>query len=267
MKIGYVQLNIRLGQVKENVKHAESLIKGFKEEIDLLVLPELFNTGYAIPSFDEALRLAERFPEGYTSQKLSSLAEELGAYIVAGFAELYNGRVYNSAGIYGPQGPLGVYRKVHLFYKEKLLFTPGSEFRVFELNGFKLGVMICFDWIFPEAARILALGGADIIAHPANLVLPYAPTAMLARSVENRVYTITANRVGEEKLGGETFRFIGMSQVTSPRMEILCRAPRDGEEVRVVDVNLDLARSKKITEFNDLWEDRRPELYKPLVQA
>ncbi len=267
MKIGYVQLNIRLGQIKDNVKHAESMIKRVKDEIDLLVLPELFNTGYAIPTFNEALRLAERFPEGYTSQRLADLAEELGTYIVAGFAELYNGRVYNSAGVYGPDGPIGVYRKVHLFYKEKLLFTPGSEFTVFKLNGFKLGVMICFDWIFPEAARILALDGADIIAHPANLVLPYAPTAMLARSVENRVYTVTANRVGEEILGGETLRFIGMSQVTSPKMEILCRAPKDREEVRVVEVDLEVARNKRITELNDLWEDRRPGLYKPLVQA
>ncbi len=267
MKIGYAQLNIRLGRVKENVEHAERSIRGFTGEIDLLVLPELFNTGYAIPTFNEALRLAERFPEGYTSQRLMSLAEELGAYIVAGFAELYNGRVYNSAGVYGPHGPVGVYRKVHLFYKEKLLFTPGSEFKVFRLKDFKLGVMICFDWIFPEAARTLALMGAEIIAHPANLVLPYAPTAMLARSVENRVYTITANRIGEEKLTGETLRFIGMSQVTSPKMEVLCRAPKDSEEIRVVNVDLEVARSKRITDLNDLWEDRRPELYKLLFET
>jgi len=94
---------------------------------------------------------------------------------------------------------LGTYRKIHLFYKEKLYFAPGENPpKVFNVNGVNIGVMICFDWIFPETARTLSLQGAELIAHPANLVLPYCQNAMITRSIENRVFTATANRVGSE---------------------------------------------------------------------
>jgi len=111
----------------------------------------------------------------------------------------------------------------------------------------KIGVMICFDWCFPEAARILALKDAEIICHPANLVLPYAPKAMFARSIENRVFTITANRIGVEERGGERLSFIGLSQVTSPKMEVLIQAGESVEDAGVVEVDLLLARNKWIT--------------------
>jgi len=105
--------------------------------------------------------------------------------------------------------------------------------------------------------RTLALKGADIVAHPANLVLPYAPRAMPIRSLENRVFSITANRIGEER----GLRFIGMSQINSPRAEILLRASEDKEEVGVVEINIEEARNKRLNEFNDIFKDRRPEHY------
>ena len=136
---------------------------------------------------------------------------------------------------------------------------------MFNAGKAKIGIIICFDWIFPEAARILALKGADIICHPANLVLPYAQRAMLARSVENRVYTVTANRLGFEKRGGDSFKFTGGSQVTSPSMEVLISGSTDREEARVVEVDLSKARNKSITEKNDIFKDRRPEIYVKLL--
>ena len=155
-------------------------------------------------------------------------------------------------------GYIGKYRKVHLFYREKLFFEPGNlGFHVFNIGIAKVGVMICFDWFFPESARTLALKGADIIAHPSNLVMPYAPRAMPIRALENRVYTITANRIGEER----GLRFIGKSTIASPRAEVLAVGSEDKEEVAVVEVDLELARDKRLNDINDIFRDRRPEFY------
>ena len=122
--------------------------------------------------------------------------------------------------------------------------------------------MICFDWRFPEIVRSLALNGAEIIAHPSNLVLPHCPQAMITRCLENRVYAITANRVGNEnRIPNETLHFIGQSQVVDPDGNILIRASEIEEEVQIVEVDLGKARDKFINSKNDIFKDRRPDLY------
>jgi predicted amidohydrolase len=123
-------------------------------------------------------------------------------------------------------------------------------------------MMICFDWLFPEAARTLALQGAEVICHPSNLVLPYCPQAMITRSLENRVFTITANRVGtEERVPGKPLKFIGTSQVTSPDGDVLCRAGSKREEAVAVEIDPARARKKLITPMNDIFRDRRKDLF------
>ena len=126
--------------------------------------------------------------------------------------------------------------------------------------------MICFDWFFPEVARLLALEGAQVIAHPSNLVLPYCQRAMYCRSVENCVFTVTANRIGTESDAGRTLRFTGASQVLNPAGECLVQAPEYAEHIGLVDVDLDTADNKAITEHNDLWRDRRVDLYAGLLE-
>ncbi len=121
--------------------------------------------------------------------------------------------------------------------------------------------MVCFDWIYPESARTLALKGAQLIAHPSNLVLPHCPDAMVTRCLENRVFAATANRVGREDRGGVDLTYIGKSEVVSPRGEILRRLGEDREEVAVEEVDLSLAKSKRINSHNDLFPDRRPQYY------
>jgi predicted amidohydrolase len=107
---------------------------------------------------------------------------------------------YNSSVFISPDREISVYRKAHLFYKEKLVFSNGNtHFPVYNTSIGKIGVMICFDWIFPEVCRSLALKGAEIICQPANLVLPHCPLAMRVRSIENRIFTVTANRIGSEE--------------------------------------------------------------------
>ena len=150
--------------------------------------------------------------------------------IVAGLPERAGSHCFNSAVVVGPKGFIGCYRKTHLFFEETLLFHSRRQqaFTCGTSGIAKIGVMICFDWYYPEAARTLALQGADIIAHPSNLVLPHCPDSMVTRCLENRVFSVTANRIGSEARGGkERLTFIGMSEVVSPRGRILHRASRE----------------------------------------
>jgi predicted amidohydrolase len=125
--------------------------------------------------------------------------------------------------------------------------------------------MICYDWIFPESMRVLALKGAEVVCHPANLVLPFCQDAMITRCLENRVFAVTANRTGTEQRGNRTFRYTGRSQITGPGANILCRAGADTEETGVVNMDVALARNKRLNSFNDLFGDRRVSFYGDLT--
>jgi predicted amidohydrolase len=180
---------------------------------------------------------------------------------VYGFVEKAD-RLYNSAACVGPKGFVGIYRKVHLFNREYLFFAPGDlGFPVFDLPFGKLGIMICFDWYYPESARTLALRGAQLIAHPSNLVMPHCPDAMVTRCLENRVFAATANRVGTEDRRGISFTYIGKSEIVTPSGEIIQRLSTDAPGIAVADVDLSLANSKRLNDFNDLFEGRRTEQY------
>jgi predicted amidohydrolase len=261
MKIGFIQSSPKFGEVDRNVTLALRNIR--RLDADLIVLPELFNTGYRFRSKSEALSLAEPVPNGPTTERLIEAAKEENLFIVAGLAEKARGRVYNSSVLIGPGGLISLYRKAHLYSTEKRLFTPGNTpFEVHDIGKARVGMMICFDWLFPEAARTLALKGADIICHPSNLVLPYCPQAMITRCLENRVFAITANRVGTEaRVGKERLRFIGKSQIVSPTGEVLVRASSSRCASMVVTIEPKAAREKRINPKNDLFGDRRRGLY------
>jgi len=122
--------------------------------------------------------------------------------------------------------------------------------------------MICFDWMFPESMRSLALQGSQIICHSANLVMPYCQAAMVTRCLENGVFTITANRVGHDHRGGQSLHFTGQSQIIDPRGRVIARAGKLMEEVLVRDIDPGLADDKWLNPANHLLNDRRPALYK-----
>lgn len=261
MKVGFIQLQPVFGQKKANLDKAIQLIR--QVEADLLVLPELFNCGYLFLDKDEVKNLAERIPQGETTSALREVAKEKKLSLVFGIAEEHKGKFFNTSVMLEPCGKIHIYRKLHLFFEEKLFFSPGNKkLEVIELGRAKVGMMVCFDWIFPEVARGLALKGADIICHPANLVLSYCQEAMRIRCIENRVFAITANRIGKESRGGKEFFFTGRSQIINPLGEVLTRASRDKEEVRVIEINPQMARDKNITPYNQIFEDRRPKFYK-----
>jgi len=266
MKAGFYQFAPAFGKKDENIKKVLSVLSD--TEADLIVLPEFFATGYQFISKNEVAELSEPVPEGYTTQLLSELSRQKGIYIVAGLPEKDSDRFFNSAVLIGPGGVVGVYRKTHLFFEEKLFFSPGDTgFRVWDTEIGRIGIMICFDWFFPESMRVLALMGADIVAHPANLVLPYCPDAMPVRCLENRVYAITANRIGEEsRQEGQSLRFIGQSLIVSPDGKVLCKAPEDEEVFMVADIKHESARDKSLTSLNDIFNDRRPDMYSKITE-
>ncbi len=262
MQVGFIQNNPVFGAKENNLARVVSVLA--EASADLFVLPELFATGYQFRDRSEARDLAEPACTGPTSQALVSLAKNLNAHIVGGFAERDGDAVYNSALLAGPDGLVGTYRKAHLFDTEKEVFDPGNTpLAVFDIGIARVGIMICFDWRFPETARTLALQGADLIAHPANLVLKHCPEAMITRCLENQIYVVTADRVGrEERIAGQSLEFIGQSQVVDPHGNVLYRASRDQEEMRVVSIDLDKARDKHLNARNHLFEDRREDLYR-----
>lgn len=264
MKVGFYQFSPLFGKKEENLKKVSSVIND--TDLELLVLPEFFATGYQFASVDEVEELSEPTQGGFTTEFLLDLSHEKGMYIVAGLPERDKGIFYNSAILTGPEGLIGTYRKIHLFFEEKLYFTPGDTgFQVWNTKIGLIGIMICFDWFFPESMRSLALLGAEVVAHPANIVLPYCPQAMPIRCLENRVFAITANRIGvEERKEGKSLTFIGQSQIISPLGKLLVKASESKEELLTIDIEPHKARNKSLTTFNDIFKDRRTEQYKPL---
>lgn len=258
MRLAIVQTSPDFGNVEVNTREAISLMES--APADFYVLPELFNTGYNFLDQGELDRMAEEV-EGVTFQALAAFARKSKSYLAYGFAERAE-HIYNSAAIVGPEGLIGLYRKIHLFDRENLFFAPGNlGFPVFDLPFGRVGMMICFDWIYPESARTLTIKGAQLIAHPSNLVLPYCPDAMITRCLENKVFAATADRVGMENRGSFDLRFIGTSEIVSPRGEILTRLGEDKAAIAVVSVDLHDADTKKINQYNDLIADRKPNQY------
>jgi predicted amidohydrolase len=206
--------------------------------------------------------------EGESFTFLRKLSRDTGAAIVASVAERVGDDCYNTCLLCSRGEILARYRKIHLFDREKQIFAPGNlPLPVYDLDGIKIGLMVCFDWIFPESARILALKGAQIVCHPSNLVLPYCPRAMITRCIENGVFAITTNRVGTEARAGMELTFIGLSQIVAPRGDILVRADEKEEDIRIIDIDPSLADNKMVTQRNHLLEDRRPEYYRDLCEG
>ena len=264
MKIGFLQLRPQFGRVKDNVKSAKSMLSGLTDAT--VVLPELFNTGYLFRNREEVKDLAESVTTGYTVAEMKKLAKKQSLNLIFGMAESKNRRYFNSSVLITSAGKVHTYQKAHLFDREKLFFQPGTgALKPVQLDGGKVGMMICFDWIYPEVTRVLAIEGAQVICHPSNLVLPFCQEAMRTRSIENRVFTVTANRIGTEKRG-VSLTFTGKSQIVDPSGEVLVSAGERSESLKVVEIDVEQANDKMVTPNNDLFKDRKVALYKALTR-
>lgn len=264
MNIGYVQFAPALNDLKTTIEQLEALLpKG--QDADLLVLPELCNSGYNFATKDEALDGAETMADSNFLAFLGEMCRRFQFDIVTGFNEREGDRLYNSSVLIGKNGIVGRYRKIHLFNREKEFFQPGNDgLPVFRSGPASVGMLICFDWIFPEVWRILALKGVDLICHPANLILPgLAQRAVPVHALINRVFVVTGNRTGSE---GE-LHFTGGSLMVDPRGRVLSSAPEKEDYISIESVDPAVARDKEVTPLNDLFKDRRPEEYSLLTKS
>lgn len=265
MLAGFFQFEPVFGVVSNNLDTIEEAAD--RESFDLLVLPELCTTGYQFVSQKEVRDLSEPVPGGPSTDRLIKIAKKSNAHIVAGLAEKDGKDIFNTAVMVNGSGMVSKYRKIHLFHEETLWFTPGSELPdVVDIGSARVGMIICFDWFFPELTRILTIAGADIVVQPANLILPYCQKAMQTRSIENRIFTITANRTGIEERGGKKpLTFTGGSQVTDVKGNVLISASANDEKLQVVEIDPEQARDKSITPYNSLMDSRRPDIYADLL--
>jgi len=265
MRIAALQFAPRRARPDANLARMRELVRSV--EADLIVLPELAASGYFFTSPEEARSCGERPGAGPSTAWMLETASRKNAVVIGGFLEDDGRNLYNAALIATPNGAAHVYRKTHLFYREREVFAPGDTgFFVVEWGGVRIGTMICYDWRFPEASRSLALLGADVIAHPSNLVAAadvWGPT-MSTRALENKVIVVTANRHGSEQHDGETLTFTGRSRVWGQNGATLAEAPPDANDVIVAEVDPEATRHKAFNAVNDLFADRRPEMYLPM---
>lgn len=264
MKAGYLQFYPKFGEPDFNADRIEESIKD--KSFELLILPELANSGYLFSSTDELKKFSETIPDGKYCNFLKRICKDKKAHIVSGICEREGVDFYNSSILVYPNGEIKTYKKIQLFYHEKKWFKPGNlPLTVYEIDvhkeKVKIGMMVCFDWIFPEVTRTLALKGAQIICHPANLVMPYCQDAMVTRALENHVFTITANRIGKESNGRKELYFTGMSEIVNPKGKILIRSQEQTEECIIIELDPKESLNKFINPENNLFDDRREEFY------
>jgi len=267
-KIAAVQTNPKLMSPGENL---EGIINAAREaeanRAKLIVFPECALTGYIFHSREEALPYAETIP-GPSTEKLSSLCKELQVYAIFGLLEKEGDKLFNVAAFIGPEGLIGKYRKNHLPFMgiDRFVDRGDKPFEVYQTPIGNVGIEICYDIMFPENSRVMVLKGADILAVPTNF--PQGRGEMITehvvttRAIENRVYVVTANRIGNERGNG----FSGMSKIVSGSWDTLALASPDKEEIIYAEVDLDVVRRKRDIIMpgqheTDFIKDRRPELY------
>lgn len=271
--VAIAQVNPQLAKVAANLAMVEAWAeKAAKEGAQLVVFPECALTGYCFESRKEAMKVAEP-ADGKSTQPLAQLCAAHNLWLIVGTLERDGDRLFNAALLIGPDGLHAVYRKVHLPCMGVDRFADAGDrpFQVHDTPVGRIGMHICYDAAFPEAARVMALDRAEILCLPTNWAegaRPIAEVIPRARALENRVYFVAANRVGEE--GG--FRFIGMSQIAAPSGAWLAYSPEPVEALLVAELDLREALRKRLVHVPGRYEvdrigDRRPQFYRRLVQG
>ncbi len=266
MRVACAQYAVREGDPDHNLERSLHLIKhATAEGVDLIVLPELANSGCDLRDQSLAFELAEKVPGGPTVLAWRKAAEEAGVCVVGGLLEREGDTLHNSAVLLGP-GVAGRYRKTHLWNKEKLLYEPGRELPIFDTPLGRIGLLICYDAWFPEATRTLALKGAQIICIPSNAPDDWVPERQrrgdltmlnihcIASANANRVFVAAANRVGDG--------YLGRSCVVDVTGGVLALAGAAEERIVSAEVDVERARrEKRLKDASHAFGDRNPAVY------
>jgi 5-aminopentanamidase len=272
MLLSCVQSHVVFANISENIDRVcEWLHKAVAQKVQFIVLPECMLTGYGYESRDEAMAQAMNVDDPRWERLISICRDSGQLHVVVGFLEKEgsgaDAKLYNASALIGPQGLIATYRKVHLPHLgvDRFVDRGNRPYAVHQAGEARVGLAICYDCSFPEPMRVLGLGGADIIALPTNWPIAAARTAEIvppARSMENHLFFIAANRVGSER----GFRYCGKSSICGPDGVELARSTGDQEEMLLAEVNLQQARNKRIertpgAHVIDRFADRRPEFY------
>ncbi|MBI1734850.1 MAG: acyltransferase [Candidatus Rokubacteria bacterium] len=280
LKIAGVQLTGHVDQAVNLDKATRMVRQAAGQGARIVCLPELFSTMYfCVERRPEYFDWAEPIP-GPTTERMGALARETGTVIVCPIFERDGATYYNAAAVIGPDGGvLGKYRKSSIPFMdrarsreprgdEKFYFTPGDlGFPTFDTPFARIGILICYDRHFPEAARVLGLGGAEIVFVPTNttrMTRYLWDVELRAHAIANVYYVCGVNKVGVD-VGGSSRDHHGDSLIANPRGEVIAQASPTEEGIVTADVDLSV-----IPELRALWgyyRDRRPDLYGPVAEV
>ena len=251
--VAALQVAAAVGAPEPNLRRLTALLDGVREDVDLVVAPEMVNTGYDLERADELLALAEPL-DGPTVHLARDLAAQREATIVIGLLERGpDGRVHDTVVLAQANGTLDRYRKSHLYPPEAAWFTAGNETVTVASPAGHLGVLICFEHAFPELATTLALQGAEILVIPSAVPTGYEHLLRLrtrARAQDNQIFAVAANLTGGT--------FAGRSLVADPRGDVIAEAGTD-EQALTANLDLDAIAAERTRE--PPLRMRRPELY------
>jgi predicted amidohydrolase len=260
LKVALAQMDIALGKPEANLEKALEMISQAKAQgSEMVVLPEIWSTGYDLEREEEYARVNEGIAE-----QLASAAREHSIYIIGSLIAMREGRYYNSATIFSPDGALvGRYDKAHLFplLEEDRYFAPGQEMPLFDLPWGRTALAICYDLRFPELFRHYALAGAKMVFLPAEWPYPrleHWRVLLRARAIENQYFVVACNRVGE----GRGYRYFGHSAICDPGGVAIVEG---GEEEALLWGEIDLASVEEARRIIPVFRDRREDLYGRVV--
>jgi len=262
MRVALIQMNSRTAARDENVARAGQFIaEAARQKAELVVLPEFFNNEYFPQYRDYRYMDYAETDEGFTQTRMREMARQHGIHIVSTIFEMDRpGLYYDTAMLITPTGEIaGKYRKVHpaaLLSLEKIYFRGGSRFPVFGIGDWTIGFSICYDNLFPESCRCLALNGAELIVAPyATPVADPWENFLTTRALENGVFLAACNHVGRE---GE-WQMSGKSMIIDPSGKILCKASESEEQILIAEIHREeLIQARR--RF-PLFRDRRPDAY------
>ena len=272
--IAAAQIDIKLGQVDTNLAKILAYAgEAAGNGADLVIFPECALTGYQFDSREEAMASAQTLP-GPATSLISSLCGELGIHVIFGMLEQTGKLLFNTSALVGPEGLVCSYHKNHVAFQavDRFVDKGDKPFDLCDIPKVRIGLELGYDTFFPEAARVHSLLGADLLVLETNFattgLVERAARVTTTRAIENKVYVVWCNRVGEER--GYPFR--GRSKMMDPMGMALARASDNDEEIIYAEIDPSRARNKRVTHYDGEWEldrfgDRRPELYGLIVQA
>ena len=264
LRLALIQMGCVIGDKEKNMSIALDLLDHIDGKADVVCFPELFTTGYNLDVLGDALfDMAEPVPDGATTRWLADVARRSDLAVVAGLVERpphVTGLLYDTVVLINRRGEfVGRYRKSHLYPTENRFFCPGDQLGVFDLDGLRVGVAICFEAAFPPVFSTLALQGAQVVFNPSAVPAGFCYLQDLrtrARAQDNQFFVVAVNHVGDE--GGVVY--CGRSQVADPRGELVALASGDTPQAVVAELDLSLIRDQRLQE--PVFRGFRPGLYR-----